>query len=132
MTAAKFKPLIFSVWGLALSNGTNIFIFMIFGYYPSSCLLFKTQLNSIGLSVPRRKHITSPLQAPVNAVYRFVFPRKCFSLISFAPEFERKHKTHFVHQNMNINNHLKGLAFCWGTASKKLVLSVIFSLQDTH
>jgi hypothetical protein len=29
MTAAKFKPLIFSVWGLALSNVTNIFIFMI-------------------------------------------------------------------------------------------------------
>jgi hypothetical protein len=26
-------------------------------------LLFKTQLNSIGLSVPRRKHITSPLRA---------------------------------------------------------------------
>jgi hypothetical protein len=29
MTAAKFEPLIFSVWGLALSNVTNIFIFMI-------------------------------------------------------------------------------------------------------
>jgi hypothetical protein len=33
------------------------------GYYPSSCLLFKTQLNSIGLSIPQRKHITSPLRA---------------------------------------------------------------------
>jgi hypothetical protein len=43
------------------------------GYYPSSCLLFKTQLNSIGLSVPHRKHVTSPLRAQqVNAVYRFV------------------------------------------------------------
>jgi hypothetical protein len=31
--------------------------------YPSSCLLFKTQLNSVGLSVPHSKHITSPLQA---------------------------------------------------------------------
>jgi hypothetical protein len=30
------------------------------GRYPSPCLLFKAQLNSIGLSVPRRKHITSP------------------------------------------------------------------------
>jgi hypothetical protein len=40
---------------------------------PSSCLLFKTQLNSIGLSVPHRKHITSPLRAlQVNAIYRFV------------------------------------------------------------
>jgi hypothetical protein len=29
MTAAKFEPLIFSVWGLALSNVANIFIFMI-------------------------------------------------------------------------------------------------------
>jgi hypothetical protein len=29
MPAANFKPLIFSVWGLALSNVTNIFIFMI-------------------------------------------------------------------------------------------------------
>jgi hypothetical protein len=42
-------------------------------HYPSSCLLFKTQLNSIGLSVPHRKHNTSPLQAQqVNAIYRFV------------------------------------------------------------
>jgi hypothetical protein len=40
---------------------------------PSSCLSFKTQLNSIGLSVPHRKHITSPLRAQqVNAIYRFV------------------------------------------------------------
>jgi hypothetical protein len=36
-------------------------------------LLFKTHLNSIGLSVPHRKHITSPLRAQeVNAIYRFV------------------------------------------------------------
>jgi hypothetical protein len=42
-------------------------------HYPSSCLLFETQLNSIGLSVPHRKHITSPLRAQqVNAIYRFV------------------------------------------------------------
>jgi hypothetical protein len=43
------------------------------GHYPSSCPLFKTQLNSICLSVPHRKHITSPLRAQqVNAIYRFV------------------------------------------------------------
>jgi hypothetical protein len=43
------------------------------GHYPSSCLLFKTQLNSVCLSVPNRKHITSPLRAQrVNAIYRFV------------------------------------------------------------
>jgi hypothetical protein len=43
------------------------------GHYPSSCLLFETQLNSIGLSVPHRKHIISPLRAhQVNAIYRFV------------------------------------------------------------
>jgi hypothetical protein len=63
------------------------------GHYPSTCLLFKTQLyslnywvmhpvrrflytiliNSIGLSVPHRKHITSPLRAQqLNATYRFV------------------------------------------------------------
>jgi hypothetical protein len=43
------------------------------GHYPSSCLFFKTQLNSVGLSVLHRKHITSPLQAQqVNAIYRFV------------------------------------------------------------
>jgi hypothetical protein len=43
------------------------------GHYPSSCLLFKTQLNSIGLSVPHRNHITSPLRPQqVNAVYRKV------------------------------------------------------------
>jgi hypothetical protein len=42
-------------------------------HYPSSCLLFKTQLNSICLSVTHRKHITSPLWAQqVNAIYRFV------------------------------------------------------------
>jgi hypothetical protein len=41
--------------------------------HPSSCLLFKTQLNAIGLSVPHRKHITSPLRAQeVNAIHRFV------------------------------------------------------------
>jgi hypothetical protein len=33
------------------------------GHYPSSCFLFKTQLNTIGLSVPHRKHITYPLRA---------------------------------------------------------------------
>jgi hypothetical protein len=46
------------------------------GLHPSSCLLFKTQLNSIGLSIPHRKHIihiTSPLRAQqVNAIYKFV------------------------------------------------------------
>jgi hypothetical protein len=43
------------------------------GHYPSSCLLFTTQLNSIGLSVPHMKHITSPLRAQqANAIYRFV------------------------------------------------------------
>jgi hypothetical protein len=44
-------------------------------YILSVCLklLFKTQLNSIGLSVPRKEHITSPLGAQqVNAIYRFV------------------------------------------------------------
>jgi hypothetical protein len=36
-------------------------------------LSFKTQLNSIGLSVPHRKHIMSPLRAQqVNAICRFV------------------------------------------------------------
>jgi hypothetical protein len=39
----------------------------------SQILLFKSQLNCIGLSVPHRKHITSPLRAQqVNAIYRFV------------------------------------------------------------
>jgi hypothetical protein len=42
-------------------------------HYPSSRLLFKTQLNSIGLFVPHRKHIASPLRTQqVNAMYRFV------------------------------------------------------------
>jgi hypothetical protein len=43
------------------------------GHYSSSCLLLKTQLNSIGLSVPHRRYITSPLQAQkANAIYSFV------------------------------------------------------------
>jgi hypothetical protein len=43
------------------------------GHYPSSCLLFKTQINSIGLPVPHRKHIMSLLRAQqVKAIYRFV------------------------------------------------------------
>jgi hypothetical protein len=29
LTAAKFKPLVFSVTGFAFSNGTNVFIIMI-------------------------------------------------------------------------------------------------------
>jgi hypothetical protein len=33
----------------------------------------KTRLNSTGLSVPHRKHITSPLRVQqVNGIYRFV------------------------------------------------------------
>jgi hypothetical protein len=36
-------------------------------------LVFYLKLNSVGLSVPRSKHITSPLRAqPFNAIYRFV------------------------------------------------------------
>jgi hypothetical protein len=36
-------------------------------------LVFHLKLNSIGLSAPHRKHITSPLRAQqVNAIYRFV------------------------------------------------------------
>jgi hypothetical protein len=43
------------------------------GHYPSSCLLFKAQLNFVGLSVPHRKHITSPLRAQqAIALYRIV------------------------------------------------------------
>jgi hypothetical protein len=43
------------------------------GHYPSSSLLFKTQLNFIGLSVPHRKLIISALRAQqVNAIYRIV------------------------------------------------------------
>jgi hypothetical protein len=35
--------------------------------------VFCSKLNSIGLSVPHRKHITSPRRAQqVNAIYRFV------------------------------------------------------------
>jgi hypothetical protein len=36
MTASKFEPLIFSVWGLALSNVANILIFMVLDDF---CLL---------------------------------------------------------------------------------------------
>jgi hypothetical protein len=36
------------------------------GHYPSSCLLLKTQLISLGLSVAHKKHITSPLQSPTG------------------------------------------------------------------
>jgi hypothetical protein len=32
------------------------------GHYPFSCLLFKTQLSCIGLSVPQKKHSTSHLR----------------------------------------------------------------------
>jgi hypothetical protein len=43
------------------------------GHYPPSCPLFKTQLNSIRLSVPHMKHSSSPPRAQqVNAIYRFV------------------------------------------------------------
>jgi hypothetical protein len=39
-------------------------------HYPSSCLVFKTQLNSIGLCVPHRKHITSPLATSRLMMFR--------------------------------------------------------------
>jgi hypothetical protein len=37
----------------------NLHDYYTFGHYPSSCLSFKTLLNSIGLSVPHRKHYVS-------------------------------------------------------------------------
>jgi hypothetical protein len=41
--------------------------------YVSSCLLFTTNLNSIGLSVTHSKDIRSPLRAQqVNAIHTFV------------------------------------------------------------
>jgi hypothetical protein len=44
-----------------------------YGHYLSACLLFKTQLNSIGLPVLQRQHITSPLRAQqFNAIYKFL------------------------------------------------------------
>jgi hypothetical protein len=43
------------------------------GHYPLSCLLFKIDLKSMGLSVPHRKQFTPKLRVPeVNAIYRFV------------------------------------------------------------
>jgi hypothetical protein len=43
------------------------------GHYPSSCLLFKTQLNSIGFSViSHETHYVSAMSPTVNAIYRFV------------------------------------------------------------
>jgi hypothetical protein len=44
------------------------FIYRNSGQYSLPYLLFITQLNSIGLSVPHTKHITCPLRA----IYRFV------------------------------------------------------------
>jgi hypothetical protein len=42
------------------------------GHYPLPCLSFKTQLNSIGLSVRHRKHITSPLRVKqVNVILNY-------------------------------------------------------------
>jgi hypothetical protein len=42
-------------------------------HYPLLFILHITQLNSIGLSVTLRKHITSPLRAQqANVIYRFV------------------------------------------------------------
>jgi hypothetical protein len=43
------------------------------GQYPSSCLLYKSQLNPIGLSVLHKKNITSPLRAQqVNIICTIV------------------------------------------------------------
>jgi hypothetical protein len=44
-----------------------------FWIYPPPYLLLKSQLSSMGLSVPHRKHITSALRVQqVNAIYRIV------------------------------------------------------------
>jgi hypothetical protein len=54
------------------------------GHYPSSCLLFKTHLNSIGLFVPQRKHITSPLRAQQdNVICRFVTMAYYYNYLNF-------------------------------------------------
>jgi hypothetical protein len=42
-------------------------------WVPTQDFSFETQLNSISLSLPHRKHINTPLRVQrVNAVYRFV------------------------------------------------------------
>jgi hypothetical protein len=42
-------------------------------FYSTHPHAFYLKLNSIGLSIPYRKHITSPLRAQeVNAIFRFV------------------------------------------------------------
>jgi hypothetical protein len=65
----KFRP---TLWGLHSGEISLLPLRRLHGKH-ASCLLFKTQLNSIGLSVPHRKHIMSPLRAQqVNAIYRFV------------------------------------------------------------
>jgi hypothetical protein len=57
---------------------TIVYKYQHYGHYTSSCILFKTQLNStqhksMGFSVPHRKYIMPPLRVQqVNAINRFV------------------------------------------------------------
>jgi hypothetical protein len=62
------------------------------GHYPSSYLLFKTQLNCLGLPVPHRKYNTSPLRAQqVHATYRLVTIVWIILNIIHCPVFYLKH-----------------------------------------
>jgi hypothetical protein len=55
MTAAKFKPLIFSVSGFALSNVANILIFMILDDFCLLLLEVQTVLLYIALVLTEQK-----------------------------------------------------------------------------
>jgi hypothetical protein len=62
-----------AIWRKFWLEKINYFMTITILVLSIALFLFKTQLTSIGLSVPHRKFITSPIRAQqVNAIYRFV------------------------------------------------------------
>jgi hypothetical protein len=62
------------------ARALSLFVTMVYlynchysGHYPPPCLLFETQLNSVGLSVSHRRHITSPLRAQQVNIFQISY-----------------------------------------------------------
>jgi hypothetical protein len=84
LTAAKYKPLVFSVTGFALSNGANIFIIMILH---DLCLLPGDSLRYFTVSYNFLAR--TPLKTPYSVAKNALFLARYLAINIFKPH--RKH-----------------------------------------
>jgi hypothetical protein len=70
---STYRGVLLSTLLQAILNTSHHLLNVLLQFANKLGLIIKKNLNSIGLSLPHRKHITSPLRAQqANAIYRFV------------------------------------------------------------